>query len=165
MAERKYTLGKEQIIDNWSAFVENGAGRDQRLLDTVEQAIKDSNIPNIICYQAEVSSGFFSKRRTFLLVGLTSHRNYHVFIYSRDIGIHLDVGWYLTFAPSFFKLMISRNPRNLSRKIKLFARQEVSGFVSVVHHCVMNTTKKLYEELSLDPTGMNTKSNGFLSVW
>jgi hypothetical protein len=169
MTKRTYTMGKEKIVDSWTALIENAAGRDQWVLDTIEQTIKDSNMQDILCYQAEVKSGFFRDPRNFLLVGHTSHQDYHLFICARDVGIHLDVAWYLTFAPDLLKRLFVRfSPRNLqawATRINLFDRQDLSGFVSVVHHCVMNTTKMLYEELSLDSTGMNTKSNGFLSVW
>jgi hypothetical protein len=40
-----------------------------------------------------------------------------------------------------------------------------SAYTSYAHYCVKETVKILMKELEQDPTGLNTKSKGFLELW
>jgi hypothetical protein len=35
----------------------------------------------------------------------------------------------------------------------------------LAHHCVTEVVHELMKELEKDPTGLNTKSKGFLELW
>jgi uracil DNA glycosylase len=49
--------------------------------------------------------------------------------------------------------------------IDVFDQQDLSAWVSVVHHAFVKSIKEIMEELKQDITGMNTRSKGYLSVW
>ena len=160
----------EAVVDNWNVIIEQGAGRGHTLLTTVEQQIKESNLPNVSSGMHDVSGGLFGAKRRFLCVNHTHLRDYRIYIGARDYGTHLDVGWYLTIQPGFLKRNISKyttgNPQALSWQIDFFSQQDLHAFVTVAHHCVKRATEVLFEELKLDPSGLsNARSKGFLSVW
>ena len=57
------------------------------------------------------------------------------------------------------------NPQALSMQVDFFSQQDLSAYTSYAHHCVTETVQKLMKELERDPTGLNTKSKGFLELW
>jgi len=50
-------------------------------------------------------------------------------------------------------------------QVDFFSQQDLSACVGFVHHCVTETTRELMKQLEQDPTGLNTKSKGFLERW
>ncbi len=96
-------------------------------------------------------------------------RDYKLYIGARDYGTSLDVSWYLTIQPSALKRTLSKyttgNPQALSMQVDFFSQQDLSAYTSYAHHCVTETVQKLMKELEQDPTGLNTKSKGFLELW
>lgn len=160
------SISREKVIDNWNIIIEQAAGRDKWVLDTTENFIKETNMPNIGCRQNEVTTGMFSAKRTFLLVGHRALKEYTMYIGARDFGTALDVGWFLTIAPSGLKSMFSRyitgNPFALSSQINLFSQQDLRAFTGIAHHCLKRTVDMLFEELNRNPTGLiPTQSKGF----
>ena len=164
-----FVMKKEKVIDNWNMIIEGGAGREKWVLDTVETFIKEANMPNVNCKQDQVSTGMFSTKRTFLLVAQRNLREYCMYIFAREFGSHLDVGWFLTLNPGGLKSALSRyttgNPMALSSQINLFSQQDLRAFTTIAHHCVKRTVDTLHNELKLGPPSMSPQSKGFLSVW
>jgi hypothetical protein len=75
-----YALNRDVVIQQWGRVVEHGAGHDKRVMDTIEQMLKDANMPGITCRQTDVSSGgIFSKKRECLLVTLNTLKDYRMF--------------------------------------------------------------------------------------
>jgi hypothetical protein len=105
----------------------------------------------------------------FLVVNHGSIRDYHLYIGARDFGTNLDVSWYLTIQPGGLKRMMSKymtgNPQALSMQVDFFSQQDLNACVGFAHYCVTATVKQLLKELEQDPTGLNTKSKGFLELW
>ena len=138
-------------------------------MDIVESNLKDARMPGFFAQKRDVSSGLFSTKRNFLVVGHNNLKDYHMYIGARDFGAHLDVSWYVTIEPGFLKRSVSKytmgNPQALSMQVDFFSQQDLSAFVGVAHHCVTDAVKMLMEELKQDPTGLNTKSKGFLELW
>ena len=164
-----YSLNNEKIARKWNYLVMNAAGRDKWVLETAKEFIHQANIPGVYLEQAEVSMGMFREKRPFLVLWLTAIRDFRMFISARDYGVNLDVSWYLTVSPSVLKRTVSKyalgNPNALSENIDIFSQQDLSAFTTVVHSCIERTVDILLEELKLDPSGLNTSSKGFLSVW
>src|SRR6266446_3345688 len=80
-----------------------------RVMSTIEQMLKDANMPGITCRQTDVSAGtIFGKKRDCLLVTLNTLKEYRMFIGARDVGAHLEVSWFMTIAPGFLKRAISK---------------------------------------------------------
>ena len=58
------------------------------------------------------------------------------------------------------------NPQALSMQVDFFSQQDfLSAYTSYAHHCVTDAVRELMKELEQDPTGLNTKSKGFLELW
>jgi len=172
-AKKSTSIRRETVVDSWNSVVMNGAGRDKWALDTIDQAIKDANIPEFKCELMDVSTGglggLMGKKRDFLVVTHRRLRDYRMYICARDFGAHLDVSWFLTIEPGFLKRTVSKyttgNPQAISQAIDLFDQQDLSAYVSVAHHCVTQTVEMLMQELNQNTSRLNTKSKGFLEVW
>jgi hypothetical protein len=165
------TLSREKVIDQWSALVERGAGKDQWVIDKTESAIKEFAAPGVSCRREVVSSGMFGEKREFLIVTHQKLKEYAMFISARDFGRDLDVSWYMTVNPGSFKRAISKklaqgDPNALSMNLDVFAQQDLGAYKTAVHHCVQDIIKTLMEtELKQDYSTVDRKSKGFLSVW
>ena len=160
---------KESVVDKWNTLIENGAGRAKQAMDAIEGKIKATNMPGVKTVQREVSSGMFGQKRPFLHVGNDSLPDFMIYISARDYGIHLDVSWFLTVQPRGYKQMFSKyrtgNPTAMSMQLDFFRQQDAQAFMTTVHHCVTQQVEQVMRELEQDPTGLNTQSKGFLSVW
>jgi hypothetical protein len=162
-------LKHEAVTSSWNTLVIQGAGKDKWVMDRVEKMIKDANMPGVTTVQQDVSSGMFGTRRKFLVVNHQNLRDYHMYIGARDYGSSLDVSWYLTIQPSAMKRAFSKyttgNPQALSMQVDFFSQQDLSAYTGFAHHCVTEVVQELMKELEQDPTGLNTKSKGFLELW
>jgi len=163
-------LKRDAVLQNWNTLVTKGAGHGKKLLDQINVALAATKIEGIHGSEQDVTTGgIFGEKRNFLVVGHSKLREYNLFINARDYGTNLDVSWYLTLRPTGLKRTISKyttgNPQALSMHMNVFSQQDLSAFVSVVHNCVKDAVQALYEELELDPAGLNTQSKGFLNVW
>ena len=57
------------------------------------------------------------------------------------------------------------DPQDMTMRVSVFAQQDLSAFKSATHEYVKRALEMLYDELKLDPSGLNTGSRGFLNVW
>jgi hypothetical protein len=164
------SLSREKVIDQWNALIENGAGRDTWVLDKTEEFLRQAQPPNVVGRREEVSAGMFGEKRPFLMITHKTLREFAMFINARDFGVHLDVSWYLTVNPGFFKRAISKklvqgDPNALSTNLTLFAQQDLHAFTKVVDNCLQEAIRLLMDDLKQDYSTINRKSKGFLSVW
>jgi hypothetical protein len=164
------TLSRDKVVDQWSTLVQQGAGKDQWVIDKTEQAIKEVAPPGVSCRREVVSFGLFGEKRDFLMVTHQRLREYAMFINARDYGRDLDVSWFLTVNPGFLKRSMSKrlamgDPNALSMNLDVFAQQDLTAYITVTHHCLQDTLKSLMDDLKQDYSTINRKSKGFLSVW
>src|SRR5262249_16622408 len=159
----------DSVAQSFNTLVLNGAGHDKWFMDTVEEMIRQAQMPSVSTGQMEISSGAFGEKRKMLCVNHARLRDYRLYICARDFGTNLDVAWYLTINPGAVKRTLSKyvsgNPQALSMQVDFFTQQDLSACVSFAHHCVTDTAKQLMKQLDQDPTGLNTKSKGFLELW
>jgi hypothetical protein len=162
-------LRHEGVLQSWTRLIEDGAGHGKEILDAVEAKIRQSKMPDILWNQREVSSGFMSAKRWFLVVGHRNMSDYKMYIGARDFGAHLDVAWYLTVQPGTLKRAFSKytmgNPNAISMQMDFFRQQDLSACVGYAHKCVVDEVNKLLSQLGQDTAGLNTKSKGFLELW
>jgi hypothetical protein len=162
-------LDNERVLDSYNYLVEQGAGREQWILDTTEQAIKDARIPGVYTEQKDVSSVFLGDKRKFLVVRHAKYKEYHMFMGARSFGEHLDCGWFLVCEPGLFKRTVSRhatgNPTAFSQKLDFFSIQDIKALKAVSHDAFKRCLQMLHEELQLDPSGLNADTKGFLNAW
>jgi len=166
------TLKDEKVMDRWSVLIVNGQGRAEELFDMVASNI-DKISPPEVEFQMEVVKpgllkGLMGKKREYLMVTNSAIKDYRMYIGARDYGKTLDVSWYLTVEPGFFKKQISKaitgSDKALSFNLDLFTQQDLAAYVSIVHHALLDAVEELMRDLGQDPSKIDRKSKGFLGV-
>jgi hypothetical protein len=124
----------------------------------------------IVKVMPSLFKGAFGIKRNYLLVTNEGLRDFRMYIGARDYGNNLDVCWYLTCEPGLFKQTLSTlltkgtSEKALSFDLDIFEQQELSAFITVVHHCLLKALEKLMSKLGQDPSKIDRKSKGFLGV-
>ena len=173
------TLKDETILDSWATVINGGRGKFDYIFDTVQKLLTESEIPGVEWKMGEVTTGFFSgllgKKRDYIMITNEAVKDYKMYVGARDYGSHLDVQWFLTTEPGFFKSMSAKvatmaaaaagSEKSFSYVLDIFAQQDLRAYVTVVHHCLLSAVKSLMEELKQDTSIIDRKSKGFLEVW
>lgn len=164
------------LLDNWSVLIKDAQGKGEELLRETERLIKESNIPDVEMERINLSisgglSGIFSKtkEREYLEVKNKDLARYGIYITARDYGKNLDVQWYLfNRSPQSFIEALKAAPKELRRGLtgglNLFEQQDLTAFVTAVHHSLLEAVSKLMESLGQDPSTLDRKSRGFLGI-
>ena len=162
-------LKSDSVVDRWYRVVAGGAGKGNYVLGKIESMVLDARMPGVVTKRENVAIELFGEKRTFLIVSNLRYKEFKMYINARDLGTNLDVSWYFMVEPRYLKKRLSKyatgNPQDLSMSVSLFAQQDISAFKSITHEYVISVLESLYEELKLDPSGLNTGSRGFLNVW
>jgi hypothetical protein len=168
------TLKDEKIIDRWSIIVEEGQGKAEQIYTDTESFIKVSKTPGIAIERVKVRpswlKGLFGKERDYMMVTNEGLGDYRMFIGSRDYGDNLDVQWYLTCEPGFFKKKLSEiltkgaSDKALSFNLDLFEQQDLNAYATVIHHCLIKAVEKIMAGLGQDTSKIDRKSRGFLGI-
>jgi len=94
--------------------------------------------------------------------------NFKTFVNANDYGENLFVSWYLTYRPDFLQSLVMLLPgakKVLSiDDLNLFNKQDLTAYVTNVHHCLLEAVEKLMTDLNQDPTKIERKSRGFLGI-
>ena len=163
------SIKSDRIIDQWAAIVDAAAGKGDRIYTLLDTELTKANIPQVSWTRGEVNRGIMTRGREFLILKNAGLREYTMYVYARDVGLHLNCGWFLTIEPGFLKGVFSRHmtgsPVAFSQSLGVFSQQDLSAWTSIVHRTFLRIIKELMEDLDQDITGMNTTSKGFLSVW
>lgn len=169
------TLKDEKLLDQWSVVMEGGAGKQDQLLGYAVRALEQSELPGITWQKVEAQpgmlKGMFGKRRDYLMVCSQALKDYRMYFGVREYGRHLDVSWFLTVEPGFFKssfssLLANGNVNALSLMLDLFDTQDLRAYVTSVHRCaVRRAVEQVAQELQQDTAAFDWKSKGFLQVW
>jgi len=159
----------DRIIDKWATIVEQAAGKGEYIYTVLDTELTKANIPQVTWSRGDVNMGMMTRSREFLIIKNAGLREYTVYVHARDVGSHLDCGWFLTVEPGMFKKAFSKHmtgdPNALSQSLGFFSQQDLSAWTHIVHRTFLRIVKDLMGDLDLDITGMNTTSKGFLSVW
>lgn len=166
------TLKEETILDRWSAMVDRAAGRANEVMDDVRRRLGESHIPGDCGWNLEEvkSSGWFAKvRREFLVVRLEQFSDYRIYVAVRDYGIHLDACRFTTVEPGFFKKHLAERLGGsmdaLSAPKNILIEQDLQAWVTVVHHCLLDSVGGLMDSLGQDKSKLRRESKGYLEVW
>ncbi len=170
----KITLQDEKIIDRWSIIIENGQDKAGQVYKDTESYIKESKTPGIQIESVKVRTswlkGLFGNERSYVMVANESLKDYKMYIGARDYGNNLDVSWYLTCEPGFFKKTLSdmltsgASDKALSFSLDLFQQQDLNAYATVVHHCLLKAIEKVMLDLGQDSSKVDRKSKGFLGI-
>ncbi|HTP24986.1 MAG TPA: hypothetical protein VMK12_04920 [Anaeromyxobacteraceae bacterium] len=166
-------LKEETILNQWSMLIDGAAARGNEVLDAIQSRLKAARIPGNCEWSVEEveSGGMFSKtKREFLIVRLDQFSDYRNYVGVRPYGAHLDCCRFLTVEPGFLKRQLSQaitggEDRLLSSPKNLLVEQDLTAWVTVVHHCVLDGVKAMLAKLGQDPAGIRRETRGFLQVW
>jgi hypothetical protein len=171
---RRVTLHDQKIIDSWSMLIENGQGGRDEVLQQTQKYIEQSQAPGIAMEEVKVTpswlKGLFGKVRRYLMVTNEGLKDYRMYIGARDYGNNLDVSWYLTCEPKFWKRSLSSaltkggSDKALSFALDLFQQQDLSAYATVVHHCLLKALEGFMTGRGQDPSKIERKSRGFLGI-
>lgn len=170
----KVTLQDEKIIDRWSILIGNAQGQSEKTYSETENLIRSSKAPGIEIERVRVRpswlKGLFGVERNYMMVSNEGLKDYRMFIGARDYGNNLDVSWYLTCEPGFFKKTLSTaltqggSDKALSFSLDIFQQQDLNAYATLVHHCLKETLEKIMTGLGQDPSKTDYKSRGFLGI-
>ena len=166
---------KADILDEWTILIKNAQGKRDEVISETEDLITDSKAPSIEMNEAKVGPGLaivsLGETRDFLIV--TNRVNaklssFKTFVTAKDYGENLFVSWYLTYRPDFLKSLLMLLPG--AKKImslddlNLFNKQDLTAYVTNVHHCLLEAVEKMMEGKGQDTSKIDRKSKGFLGI-
>ncbi len=169
-------LGKDQVIDTWSALIEKGQGNSAAVSKDAETFIADSKAPGIKFENKEIApsiiTGLIGNKRDFLVIRDTSNYKlgpYQIYLNARDYGDNLDVSWYLTFKPSLLQSLIALIPfvsvvQFTINDLNIFDQQDLRAYGTNAHHCILKAVDNLVLNLGQDPNKLQRMSRGFLGI-
>ncbi len=163
-------VSKDQVIESWGILIEKAQGKADEVFQSTEDFIKESKAPSLRTKREKMSpsivGSILGSKRDFLIANDPALSHYQIFINVRDYGANLDVSWYMTYAPSFFKSLLSffRYPVFALSELDLFQQQDLRAYATVCHHATVKAVEKTMQELDQDTTRINRESKGFLGV-
>ena len=184
-------LKEEEIIDRWSVLIKEANGKGKEVFRIAEENIKELKTPNVKLVRKEIAPTFIRKlkgeKRPFLVAENTFLKGYLMYIGAVDYGEQLFVSWYLTLEltgirkflaklpwPLLILLLPIVIPINIYQKFKrktvapadmdIFDLEELTAYVTTVHHALIDATKEVSEAVGFDFTKVDQKSKGFLNI-
>jgi len=186
---------KEEVIDSWSILIGGGQGKAEEIFSNTDSFIDQTKVPNVKKERKKLAPGvvrgLFGTKRDFLVINETGNprlRPFKMFVGARDYGNNLDVSWYLTVKPGFWRKLLAYLllipflnllilpfvlVGGLASKVKekrgrldldLFDEQDLRAYVTNAHHCLLEAVSKLMVDLHHDPSKIERKSRGFLGI-
>jgi len=166
---------KAEILDNWSALIRGAQGQKDKVISETKELISVSKAPSIQMKEEKVGSGLapttFGVTREFLIVADRRNLrlgNFKTYVNANDYGDGLFVSWYLTYMPDVWQTLASLIPG--ARRVvgldelNLFNKQDLTAYVTCVHHCLLEAVEKLMLGMDQDPSKIDRKSRGFLGI-
>ena len=166
---------KAEILDNWSALIRGAQGQRDQVITTTKELINISKAPSIEMKEEKVGPGLapttFGETREFLIVA--DKRNlklgcFKAYINANDYGDGLFVSWYLTYMPDVWQTLASLIPGAGKviglDELNLFNKQDLTAYVTCVHHCLLEAVDKLMLGMNQDPSKIDRKTRGFMGI-
>jgi hypothetical protein len=164
-----------EILDNWSILIKGAQGQGNQVISTTRELISAAKAPSIELKEEKVGSGLapvvFGETREFLIVAdrrTLKLGSFKAFVNAVDYGDGLFVSWYLTYMPEPWQTVVSLVPG--ARKaaglddLNLFNKQDLTAYVTCVHHCLLAAVDKLMLGLNQDPSKIDRRTRGFLGI-
>ena len=166
---------KAEILDNWAALIRGAQGQRDKVITTTKELINISKAPSIEMKEEKVGPGLapttFGETREFLIVA--DRRNlklgcFKAYVNANDYGDGLFVSWYLTYMPDVWQTLASLIPGAGKvvglDELNLFNKQDLTAYVTCVHHCLLEAVDKLMLGMNQDPSKIDRKTKGFLGI-
>lgn len=186
-ARRKFN--QKRIIDRWSILIDGANGDGEKIITGLIREIERVEASNIHVTRKEVKpgKGFIKNPREFLVAEHRLFDTYDMYIGARDYGKQLFVSWYLVAEPISLLRLFKRDPLGAILKLpfillakgfsqaqggsgelfsalNLFDTEELTAYVTTVHHALLETVKELMEDRHIDFTKIDRKTSGFLNL-
>jgi len=168
---KKVTFRNEKILDSWSVLIEDAQGKADEIYSSVLKFLQESKIPDVKTETVTgVVPGFFGPKghRDYLMAKNERLKDYRMYVGARDYGKNLNVSWYLTCEPGPLKRMVSGAltgyAKGLSFSLDVFQLEDLTAYVTSVHHRVLKAVDSVMRESGQDPSKIDRKSRGFLGV-
>lgn len=166
---------KAEILDNWSALIRGAQGQRDKVITTTKELINISKAPSIEMKEEKVGPGLapttFGETREFLIVADRRNlklSNFKAYVNANDYGDGLFVSWYLTYMPDVWQTLASLIPGAGKviglDELNLFNKQDLTAYVTCVHHCLLEAVDKLMLGMNQDPSKIDRKTRGFLGI-
>jgi len=166
---------KADILDNWSILIKKAHGQGDKIVSVAMNLITESKAPSIEMKEEKVGPSLaiisLGEAREFLIVTNRVNAklsNFKTFVNANDYGENLFVSWYLTYRPDFLQSLVMILPgakKVLSiDDLNLFNKQDLTAYVTNVHHCLLEAVEKFMTGLNQDPSKIERKSRGFLGI-
>jgi hypothetical protein len=165
-------LTRLKQLDNWSILIEGAQGRANEIFEAVKKDLEESEVPGISCEMVKVPGGrvsfFKAGLEDYLMIANERLKDFHMYVGARDYGKDLNVSWYLTCEPGPLKQLLStlldKNPLTFSFSMDVVQLEELTAYVTKVHHSVLKAVASLMQKLGQDTSKIERKSRGFLGV-
>jgi hypothetical protein len=159
------SIKSDRVIDNWLTMIENGAGYGNEVYSAVDEALKEGNIPQVSWGVGDFTAGLFGNSRELFVIYHKDFREYTLYLFARDIGNHLDCGWFMTMRAGLLQTILAKYGAGKPPNPDIFTQQDLAAWKYYVHRAFLKGVKDLMSRLEQDPASLNTTSKGFLSVW
>lgn len=185
----KKILDKDRVVESWTALLDGANGEGEKVIKGAIREIERVEAPNIHITRKKVNPGrgFIQKSREFLVAEHRLIDTYDMYIGARDYGKQLFVSWYLVAEPVSFSRLFKRNPilavlklpflvlamvaarargekGEFYSRMNLFDSEEITAYVTTVHHAVTAAAKEMAEARHIDFSKVDTKTRGFLNL-
>lgn len=170
------TLSEGEVVESWSALIENGHENESEVLSATETYLKASQVPDMTMLRSQiapsVASGLAGRTREFLVIKETGNARlapYRFYLNCRSFGNNLDVNWYVTYKPSSWQTFFSLLPfaskvQEAWIELDLFDQADLRASTTNAHRCMLKAVDALMLKLAQDPSSIDRKSRGFLGI-
>lgn len=186
-------IGKEQIIENWSTLISDAAGRGESLISDTQRLIQESHVLDVRIQRRGMSPGIMrgimGGKRSFVVITNTGNSNlklFKMYLNARDYGSNLQVSWYVVLQPNGAEKLMAfllsipllgllflpfhllgrliRANQSGILELDIFDEQDLSAYVTNVHHCMLDAVERLMQDLRQDFSRVDRQSQGFLGI-
>jgi hypothetical protein len=165
-----------EILDNWSALIRGAQGQGNQVISKTKELIAEAKAPSIEIKEEKVGPGLaptpIGETREFLIVADRRNLklgNFKAFVNAVDYGDGLFISWYLTYMPEPWQTIVSMVPGTRKAagldELNLFNKQDLTAYVTCVHHCLLAAVDKLMMGLDQDPSKIDRRTRGFLGIF
>lgn len=166
---------KAEILDNWSTLVRGAQGEKDNVISATKELINASKAPSIEIKEDKVGPNLapsaFGETREFLIVADRRNLklgNFKAYVHASDYGDSLFVCWYLTYMPDVWQTIASLIPGTTKlvglAELNLFNKQDLTAYVTCVHHCMLEAVEKMMSGKGLDASKIDRRTKGFLGI-
>jgi hypothetical protein len=186
-------IKEEEVLESWSLLMGGEAvnTKGKKIFRGTMRKIEAVKTPKVQFFEKEIVPSFIRKlrgdKRVFLVAENTYLKDFVMYVGALPYGEQLFVSWYLTaelrgirkflaklptfvlvlLLPITFPLMIYTRLRRKSVRpadLDMFDLEELTAYVTTVHHALKDTLEEIAKEVDFDFTKVDHKSRGFLNI-